>query len=104
MHDTDTDPRQSRHSAADEPTGTPRTGRYLVDEDESLDVAITYAIAAVEGIDPQDVHPPLHDVVDPEALERLFDSATGEARARFSLGPYVVAVEDGGRAVVVDHG
>lgn len=106
MHDTDTNPDSPapRRTAGNGPRDAAGVQHYAVDEDEPLDVAITYAIAALEGIDPQDVHPPLHDVVDPEALTRLITSATGDARARFSVGRYDVTVEDGGRAVVVEEG
>lgn len=105
MHDTDTDPDRPapRRSAGDGPRDAADVQHYTVDEDEPLDVAITYAIAALEGIDPRDVDPPLHDVVDPEALERLITSATGDARARFSVGRYDVTVADGGSEVVVEE-
>lgn len=104
MHDTNPNPDRPapRRTSGDGPRDAARVQHYTVDDDEPLDVAITYAIAALEGIDPEDVEPPLHDVVDPEALERLITSATGDARARFSVGGYDVTVANGGREVVVD--
>lgn len=103
MHETDAGPDRSRPGRVEPVTTEHATGhRYDVDEDEPLDVAIAYAIGVVEGVDPQDVEPPLHDAVDPEALERIFESATGDTRARFVVGAYDVTVEDGGDAVVVD--
>lgn len=104
MHDTDANQNRSvpDRGADDGRAQHVSVHSYSVDRDEPLDVAITYAIASVEDVDPQHVEPPLHDVIDPEALERLFESATGDARARFSVGRYDVTVEQGGREVVIE--
>ncbi|WP_339103375.1 HalOD1 output domain-containing protein [Haloterrigena salinisoli] len=37
--------------------------------------SIVTQIAEIEGVDPTDLEPPLHAVVDPDALERLIDSS-----------------------------
>lgn len=103
MYDTDaTQDRSAALRRGDDSQLDDGTARlYRVGRDEPLDVAITYAIASIEDVDPTDVEPPLHEVVDSEALERLFESATGDARARFRVGDYDVAVENGGREVLV---
>ncbi|MXV63356.1 hypothetical protein GS429_15045 [Natronorubrum sp. JWXQ-INN-674] len=37
--------------------------------------SIVTQIAAAEGIAPTDLEPPLHDVIDPDALDQLVDSS-----------------------------
>lgn len=66
----------------------------------SLTLAIVGEVADREGVDPLDLEPPLHEVVDPDALEALFsDSIDGTARED-------VAVEFDycGHRVLVDGG
>ena len=66
----------------------------------SLTLAIVGEVADREGVDPLDLEPPLHDVVDPDALEALFsDSIDGTTRED-------VAVEFDycGHRVLVDGG
>lgn len=49
--------------------------------DESVSTAVIRAVSAVEGRKPESL-PPLTDVLDPDALDLLFDPrADGEARA-----------------------
>jgi hypothetical protein len=59
-----------------------RSGR----EPESLTAEVLAAVAEREGVEPIDLEPPLHDVVDPDALEALFaDAIDGTAREDVSV-------------------
>lgn len=75
-------------------------------EPESLTAEVLAAVADREGVDPVDLEPPLHDVVDPDALEALFtDSVDGAARenvsAEFTYRGHRVLV-DGGTVHVLE--
>ena len=73
--------------------------------DDDLIVRIVERIAEREGVDPIELSPPLHDVVDTEALESLFasDAPTGaNASVTFTYRGYTVRV-DGSGAVHVDE-
>ena len=50
-----------------EPFDTVSTRRYTVGPDEPLDVAIVYAVAAMQGVEPTELDDPLHDTVDADA-------------------------------------
>ena len=79
----------------------------LTTDDESLppSLAVIVAVAEKEGIDPLDLEPPtydaLYDVINPEALDSLFDARTdGTARSQGSVefsfcGYSVVVTHDG---------
>lgn len=67
----------------------------------SITTRVVRAVAAEEGVDPLDL-PPLSDVVDPDALDRLFDpsrcgTATedGTCEVWFSYAGWEVHVRDG---------
>lgn len=60
---------------------------------------VARALAAVKDVDPCMLDPPLYEVVDIEALERLVES--GATRIQFAYGPHEVSV-DGDGTVTVD--
>lgn len=66
--------------------------------------AVVEAVAAAEGVDPVDLAP-LHDSVEPDALDRLFDRR-GEAGTAavvvFSVDRWNVFVHGDGRVLVCD--
>ena len=53
--------------------------------------AVVRAIATEAGVPPSALDPPLYEVVDPDALERLFRDTVGELS--FDYGEYVVTVD-----------
>ncbi|NUB92125.1 hypothetical protein HTZ84_06945 [Haloterrigena sp. SYSU A558-1] len=71
--------------------------------------AVIEAIAAHEGVDVTDVEPPayepLYAVVNPEALDRLFQPAAGSTTARVVLEyeGYEITVSSDGRVDVNDR-
>ncbi|WP_290810590.1 HalOD1 output domain-containing protein [Halovivax sp.] len=62
-----------------------------------LGVRIVTEVAAREGVDPAELTPPLHAVVDPEALDALFEPTSAGNRpsdgwVRFTYNGYEVTV------------
>lgn len=77
------------------------TRRFTVAPDEPLDVAIVYAIAATKGVSPTELDRPLNDVVDADALRRLFDSTDQSLSATIRFEELEVTVADGGTNIIV---
>lgn len=75
---------------------------YTPSEAESLSQTIVYAVAERKGVDPVDLSERLYDCVDPDALDRLFDTGGHDAVGSvvFTMAGCRVRVESG-RAVVV---
>lgn len=70
--------------------------RCSIEGDKPLSLAVIECISLVDGGNP-DTHPPLHDAIDPDALNNLFrDRESGEVT--FSYLDYEVTVT--GDAVV----
>lgn len=60
---------------------------------QSLTVAVVEQVANRENVEPLDI-PPLNDVIDPDALEALFDDPeTAADRVTFNFHGYEVVVE-----------
>ncbi|ATW89589.1 hypothetical protein halTADL_2884 [Halohasta litchfieldiae] len=82
-------------------TGT-QTHSFTPSADQSIDVSIIRAVASVSGVDPLSLEPRLYDVVDPDALKRLLNSASSEMRITFLFGVYEVSVTGDGHIFVRD--
>ena len=70
---------------------------------------IVAAVARREGVDPTALRPRLNDVVDPDALDRLFSDGSGRreaptGRVEFRYCGYDVTVSSDGRVAVTDKG
>lgn len=86
-----------------------RTDTYRATHDWSaerpLGLTVVNAVAALEGRSPTDCAP-LHDVIDPEALDDLFGPEGSEAPAegclRFEYLGHRVTVRDTGEVIVHD--
>lgn len=57
---------------------------------------IVTQIAATEGVAPAELRPPLHDVVDPDALERLVESSGDDVSITFTYRGHRVRVDGDG--------
>lgn len=57
---------------------------------------IVTQIAAAEGVEPIDLEPPLHGVVDPGALDRLIESGRADVSIAFTYRGYRVRVDGTG--------
>jgi hypothetical protein len=83
-------------------TGVERAS-YDPETGESLVVTIADAVARAEGVSVEDRGARVFDVVDPDALERLFDPASEtdlEAEVSFRLAGYTVVVRNTGDVLV----
>jgi hypothetical protein len=64
-------------------------------DSDTPSVAIALAVAAREGVDPTELTPPLGEVVDPDALDALFDGRderSAERSVTFDYQGYRVEV------------
>jgi len=66
---------------------------------ESISYALVREVAAEKGVDPEALVP-LHDVIDPDALESMFDDADGsvlqDGHLSFNYEGFSVRVDDDG--------
>jgi hypothetical protein len=73
--------------------------------DEAVSTAVVELVASARDVDPTDLDPPLHDVVDPERLDALHppsgDGARSSERAQFWFHGCRVTVSAGARVTVV---
>jgi|AntRauTorcE11898_2_1112593.scaffolds.fasta_scaffold57694_2 hypothetical protein len=70
---------------------------------ESLSVTIMEAVASAQGTDTENLEQRLFDVVDPDALDRLFrptDATTYEAEVRFVIAENAVVIRNTGDVFV----
>jgi hypothetical protein len=64
--------------------------------------AVVEAVAEAEGVDPMGLHTTLYEVIDPDALDALFQSSSADVagpRIEFTYHGYVVTVTGDGVAV-----
>ncbi len=62
---------------------------------------IVNAVAEEEGVEPVTLDPPLAEVVDPDAVERVVeDSTASDLEVRFAYRGHDVVVDDSGRVQV----
>lgn len=72
-------------------------------ESRSVCQAVIDGVAAVEGTPPTELTPPLYDVVDPEALDKVFGGKASLGKVVFNYNSYEVSVEADGFVAVKDH-
>lgn len=73
----------------------------------NLSLEVIEKIAAQKGVDPIALNPPLHDIIDLEALDAIFDTTTngrrrGAGSVRFTYDGYEVAVFSNGDIEISD--
>lgn len=73
---------------------------YTQKSAEPVSQTIVYAVAEARGVDPMDLTERLYDCIDPDALNRLFESCDGVGSVVFTMAGCKVEVENG-HAVVV---
>lgn len=64
-------------------------------------------VAAVKGVSPIDIQPPLYEAIDPSALDALFSDRSGGScveQVSFQYNGFDVIVEDGGEVFVSETG
>lgn len=81
-------------------------GREGTNASVSLSTVVIFAVAEHEGVDPTDLHPPLFEAIDPDALDSLFPAwgteRAGTARLVFSYRGHEVEVSSDGDVQVFD--
>ena len=76
---------------------------YDPDGDESASMIVVEALAEAKGVCPADMDQPLYDVVDPDALDRLFRGSADngpDGRVVFTINGYEVTVTSDGEIYV----
>lgn len=77
--------------------------RTALDDDRNVSTAVVEAVADAVGTTPLDVEPPLYRVVDPDALNDLFDAgrdADSPVTISFTYADCEVSVSGRGEIVV----
>lgn len=75
---------------------TASTGEYLSKSHNTRSERVLAAIAERESVDPVDFDRPLYDVIDPDALDTLFQSKEVNGRVEFRYLGYKVTVYSDG--------
>lgn len=60
----------------------------------SVSEAVVHEVAGSKGVPPDELNPPLYNVIDPDALEAIFRGGTGHIS--FEYHGYVVTVNHAG--------
>lgn len=71
-----------------------------MNETDSVAIDVVRAVAAVEGVDPATLRPPLADVVDPTALDRLYEADDAPPTVELEYKGHDVTVVAPGRVRV----
>jgi hypothetical protein len=71
-------------------------------DSRSVSRAVIDAVAAVEGTPPTEL-PPLYDVVDPDALDKVFAGKASLGKVMFNYNSYEITVEADGYVAIEDH-
>lgn len=71
-------------------------------EKDQVVVNVVTTIAEAENVDADELTP-LSDVIDPDALEQLFQSADGTVRVAFEYRQWTVEVRDEGVVAVTER-
>lgn len=76
-------------------------------EGELTSLKVVEEVAARDGIDPAELQPPLHTVIDTEALDALFKSTPSTPRAngtiKFHYRNYTIQVDSSGEIHIGNH-
>lgn len=66
---------------------------------QSLSLKVVGKIAEREGIEPEELHPPIHDAINTDALDSLYqasDSERNPSKVEFVYSGYTVTVDSTG--------
>ena len=77
--------------------------RQTMSEGESISLKVVEKVADREGVDPTELHPPLHTVIDTEALDSLFQSTPSTSRSgmvEFRYRGYKVQLSSSGEVQI----
>ena len=88
------------HISAETPVDGAHSFEY--DGETEVAVAVVEAVAAVADVDPTELVPRVHDVIDPDALDRCVRSAPAEAAVSIPFDDYRVTVRGTGTLTVAE--
>ncbi|WP_076610938.1 HalOD1 output domain-containing protein [Natronorubrum thiooxidans] len=78
----------------------------IVQTTQSLSLKIVEKIAKREGVQPEELKPPIHSAIDTDALDSLYqssDSDRGPSKVEFRYKGYTVIVDRAGDVDVEKH-
>lgn len=64
---------------------------------------VIQAVADREGVDPTELHPPLYNAVNPEALDSLFENENTNGRLQFHWLDYRIVVFSSRSVRIIDE-
>lgn len=75
---------------------------------ENPSTLIIDLIADLQGVDPVELTPPLYSVIDPDALDALFHSSTGDAsqtsgHVDFEYCGYEIRIQSDGEVAILNR-
>lgn len=82
---------------------TAQSMRAAVTDDQPVSVRLIETVAEREGTDPVALDPVLYDVLDPDALDSLFDGPGAAGRLEFTYLGYDVVVGADGEISVTER-
>ncbi|WP_226003933.1 HalOD1 output domain-containing protein [Natrinema salinisoli] len=71
-----------------------------IPEERGVSQTVIEAVAEAEGVRPVELRPPLYDVIDPEALDRIFDDALTVGKVIFNYNGCEISVFSDGYVAV----
>lgn len=84
----------------------PSSGDRRGEQEIPVSILIIEKVAAQEEVDPTDVTQPMHEVIDPDALDALCSTEQGtaesEVQVTFNYCGYRIMVHGDGRVSVID--
>ncbi|MFD1565034.1 HalOD1 output domain-containing protein [Haloarchaeobius amylolyticus] len=78
----------------------------IVQSTHSISLTVVEEIAKHEEVPPEELRPPLHSVIDTDALDSLFQSVAAErapSTVEFAYNGYIVSIDETGDVDVTDH-
>lgn len=73
-------------------------------EQDYVSQTVIEAVAEAEGVSPAELHPPLYEVINPEALDCLFAETASIGKVVFNYNSCEVSVFPDGYIAVEKHG
>ncbi|QLG26902.1 hypothetical protein HUG10_04805 [Halorarum halophilum] len=71
-------------------------------EGETVATTVTFAMGSVRGVDAAEL-PPIHDAVDTDALDALFQGSARTGQVSFPYCDHLVVVDGNGRVEIHDR-
>lgn len=73
-------------------------------EERRVSQTVVEAVAEAEGVRPVELTPPLYDIIDPDALDRIFDNNLSIGKLTFNYNNCEINVFSDGYVAIEKHG